>query len=225
MSTTGVGLSTDKGKASKPSRKVVPNHFVAIQIKNPKIHEQVARVQQMILTQNQALEKAIIALPTLHITLAVMQFDAEDDEVIGRTANAMDEALAKIRPNLTDEPLNFVLRGIDHFSNKVLFAQVDGKETVDRMIWISKIVKEAFATNGVAVTDEELKAHLTIMKLSNLSFKERKIVRKIDPTLYAEMLDCEFGDETVTSLQLLAMNVPKDANGYYHCVKQVFIND
>ncbi|KAG0725851.1 hypothetical protein GWK47_037805 [Chionoecetes opilio] len=51
-------------------------------------------------------------------------------------------------------------------------------------------------------------------------------VKKIDPCSYRQHLDLHFGSQTVSGLQLLAMNKNKDEHRYYHKEKEVaFVNE
>ena len=70
--------------------------------------------------------------------------------------------------------------------------------------------------------------HMTLMKLSRLwrSGMRRTVkVKSIDPALYAEWVNSEFGSTAVRDIQLLEM-ARKEADGFYKCLsKTVFIEE
>ena len=74
-------------------------------------------------------------------------------------------------------------------------------------------MKSAFAAHGLAkIENRKYNPHLTITKIP----RERKKWDKIDPSTYAELLDTEFGSQTIEGLELLEMSTT-DEDGYYQC--------
>ena len=46
-------------------------------------------------------------------------------------------------------------------------------------------------------------------------------IRAIPSSSYSDIVDMKFGDENVTSIELLSMTEPPDDTGYYHCFDKI----
>ena len=68
--------------------------------------------------------------------------------------------------------------------------------------------------------EEDFTPHLTVMKLSRMDFKKRKLnnIKKIPIDLYVDKWQNQhFGYQNINSIQLLSMTKPVQENGYYFC--------
>ena len=78
------------------------------------------------------------------------------------------------------------------------------------------MVRSTFESHALPSTDSRsFNPHLTIAKVSRSSK-----VRGIEPELYSELVDTEFGRETIIGLELLSMTDPPTDEGYYHCFER-----
>ncbi len=105
----------------------------------------------------------------------------------------------------------------------MLFAKIDYSEQRDdfEKLW-TLLAKNLVKYEILAEKDSDVrnfKAHDTIMKMSKMSFKEKKKVKRIDPDLYEDLKSTYFGIQNVTAIQLLSMEKPEAEDGYYYCHK------
>ena len=84
---------------------------------------------------------------------------------------------------------------------------------------LAELVHEAFTARGFPPTDTKpFDPHLTIAKVSNISFADRRRgLHRIEEKAYSDFSRKEFGTELISGLELLSMVRPKDSEGYYHC--------
>ncbi|XP_071150758.1 myb-like protein X [Mytilus edulis] len=198
----------------RKERKKPPNYFVAIQITNPEIIRGIGYVQTGMCKSNEFLKKAMIPIPTLHLTLRVACL--ENDEEISRMTKALDQCVETFNKD-SKEMITLDVKDIESFRNEVVFANVQKDECLTQVIKLSDILEECCQTNYVPSSDGKgFTPHITITKLTKLPFKLKKNVKKIDPSTYRSYKNDQFGKQLVTCLQLCSMHKPKDRTGYYH---------
>lgn len=200
-----------KGKAKTPKQR--PNYFVAVQISNDEIRESLHKVQDRILLQEERLEKSMISLKTLHITLMVMYIG--DPETNSRAKKALHNVYQEYDDDLSKNPLQLEFKGLSHFQNKVVYAKVSNEDASQRLSSLAQSVKEHFAAYSLFTTDtkDRFTPHLTVAKID---FKNKyKGVNKINPLFYKDYVNEYFGSQTIESIQLLSMTNPKNEAGYY----------
>ena len=111
------------------------------------------------------------------------------------------------------------------------------------MLNSSGIVESVFVSKElVSSSARNFTPHLTIAKMSKMprgwtqrghkkhhekrkgkksgSYADKKELRGIDHSSYAELLDMEFGRQTIEGLELLSMEHPPTEDGYYHCYQR-----
>ncbi|CAC5410927.1 AKAP7 [Mytilus coruscus] len=198
----------------KKERRKPPNYFVAIQITNPEIIRGIRDVQTSMCKSNENLKKAMIPIPTLHLTLRVACL--ENDEEISRMIKALDQCVETFNKD-NKEMITLDVKDIESFRNEVVFANLQKDECLSKVIKLSDILEECCQTNDVPPSDGKgFTPHITIAKLTKLPFKLKKKVKKIDPSTYRSYKNNQFGKQLVTCLQLCSMYKPKDRAGYYH---------
>ena len=103
----------------------------------------------------------------------------------------------------------------------------------------SGIVESVFVSKElVSSSARNFTPHLTIAKMSKMPrgwtqrghkkyhekrkgrSYDKKELRGIDHSAYAELLDMEFGRQTIEGLELLSMEHPPTEDGYYHCYQR-----
>ncbi|XP_046327709.2 uncharacterized protein LOC124111879 [Haliotis rufescens] len=215
------GVPRGKGDRQIP-RKPTPNYFVAVQITNPQIHSGLSQVQQEVMAVNHKMREVMIKLPTLHITLMVINLQTEED--IARASAALSESGSEVRERFKTLPV-LEVAGLGTFRNQVVFAKVSPGDALDDLTHIHGCVTDKMAGHGVVSTETRgLTPHITIMKMSMAkpAFR-RSVAKKIDLSLYSKFKDMTFGTETVQRLQLCAMLKPKVTSGYYHVAHEVYL--
>ena len=106
------------------------------------------------------------------------------------------------------------------------------------LLLLAGIVESVFVLKELSLsTAKNFIPHLTIAKMSkmprgrwhNKHHKRKKVkggrgydseLRGIDHSAYAELLDTEFGRQTIEGLELLSMTHPATEDGYYHCYQR-----
>lgn len=129
-----VDSEEDAGKKKKKKESKRPNYFVSIPITNPQISSAAAEVQQVVLQQEPNLAKAMIPIPTLHITLLVTHLANQEQVDLAATA------LAGVEPSLAEllggRDLVLPFSGISHFRKEVVFiglAPGEHRHTLDSL--------------------------------------------------------------------------------------------
>ncbi|AWP19864.1 putative A-kinase anchor protein 7 [Scophthalmus maximus] len=203
----------DKKKKKKENQR--PNYFVSIPITNTQISSAVTEVQEAVLQQEPQLAKAMIPVPTLHITLLVTHL-ANQEQV-----DLAASALAQVKPSLAEllvgRDLVLPFSGIGHFRKEVVFvglARGQHRHTLDSL---AGLLRSRFEEQGLVQGDSRgFEPHLTIMKLSRASKLRSQGVKRVDPALYSNYTNKFFGDQTVERVDLCSMLKKKQPDGYYH---------
>lgn len=206
------------GGANKTLR---PNFFLGIQITNADVHQAIVKVQEEMLAYNKSLMRSFIDAATSHLTLLVAYIDT--DEALQIAQSALDECGTKLMDIMTEKPVRLTFSGVSHFSNQVVFGQLVEDEQYQRLMDVAEHTRTVFLEKGVCMPDtRELHPHLTIAKLSKAPrIKGKRTPRKIDPASYKQHVELHLGYQTVTGLQLLSMNKPKDDKRYFYCSKNI----
>uniref|UniRef100_A0A131YJX3 A-kinase anchor protein 7 n=1 Tax=Rhipicephalus appendiculatus TaxID=34631 RepID=A0A131YJX3_RHIAP len=213
---TGKYGSSSSAKKSKPSKDNRPNYFVAIQVDDVNVHKAAKKVQDHMRSLEPNIERALISIPTLHITLLVLRVNDEDDS-LQRAKDSLSRAHQAVKDGLEATPLTLQFEGLDHFRKEVLYVKAIGEDSVSRLEAIAQICREEFEKSNLDLSGNKAFApHLTLAKLSKQS-RRKNGIKKIQEEWYAAFKDESFGTQKVNSLQLLSMLKPKDERGYYYC--------
>nr|XP_004542075.1 A-kinase anchoring protein 7 isoform X2 [Maylandia zebra] len=203
----------DKKKKKKESQR--PNYFVSIPITNTQISSAVSEVQEAVLQQDPRLAKAMIPVPTLHITLLVTHL-ANQEQVDLAAA-----VLAQVEPSLAEllggRDLVLPFSGISHFRKEVVFVGLACGQHRHTLDSLAELLRSRFEEQGLLQGDcRGFEPHLTIMKLSRASKLRSQGIKRVDPALYSNYTDKFFGDQTVERVDLCSMLKKKQQDGYYH---------
>ncbi|XP_029353058.1 A-kinase anchor protein 7 isoform X2 [Echeneis naucrates] len=203
----------DKKKKKKDSKR--PNYFVSIPITNSQISSVVAEVQEAVLQQEPHLAKAMIPIPTLHITLLVTHL--ANQEQVDLAATVLSQVKLSLAELLGGQDLVLPFSGIGHFKKEVVFvglAPGHHRHTLDSL---AELLRSRFAEQGLLQGDSRgFEPHLTIMKLSRASKLRYQGIKRVDPALYSNYTNKFFGDQTVERVDLCSMLKKKQQDGYYH---------
>ncbi|KAI0219263.1 A-kinase anchor protein 7 [Lamellibrachia satsuma] len=216
--------SADVDAEEASTKRQLPNYFIAIQVRNPEVHERLRAVQEEIVSSNEQLRAALVPLATLHLTFMVMRLSDSDDQ-LNRAKMALDICGEKLRNDLSTGQLDFNVQGLGNFRNKVIFAKVENGPILDQLSHIAETVTSTFADEcGLLPVDTKgFKPHLTIMKLSRARKLWNKGIRKIEPALYERHTETTFGRDSLHHIQLCSISKPKDEKGYYQVPHSVSI--
>ncbi|XP_077991853.1 uncharacterized protein LOC144446045 isoform X2 [Glandiceps talaboti] len=204
----------------KKSKRLAPNYFVAIQVSNPEIHDNLRNVQQSVMKSDEKLKDAMIPIPTLHLTVMVMHI--ANDEELERAKDALRTCHALLTPQFEDNVLEIPFSGLGHFNNQVMFARIQDGDHVSVLYDIAETVEKVYNQYNIVSTGERgFKPHLTVMKLSRAPSLRRKGVRRIKSEYYRQFNADYFGSQVVKGLQLCSINKPKTDDGYYYFAEEI----
>ncbi|XP_027140027.1 A-kinase anchor protein 7 [Larimichthys crocea] len=203
----------EKKKKKKESQR--PNYFVSIPITNTQITSAVIEVQEAVLQQEPRLAKAMIPVPTLHITLLVTHLANQEQVDLAATA------LAQVEPSVVEllggRDLVLPFSGIGHFRKEVVFVGLAPGEHRHTLDSLAELLRSRFVEQGLLQGDSRgFEPHLTIMKLSRASKLRSQGIKRVDPALYSNYTNKFFGDQTVERVDLCSMLKKKQQDGYYH---------
>nr|XP_043905114.1 A-kinase anchor protein 7-like isoform X2 [Solea senegalensis] len=203
----------DKKKKKKDSQR--PNYFVSIPITNQKISSAVAEVQEAVLQQEPRLAKAMIPVPTLHITLLVTHLANQEQIDLAATV------LARVEPSLAEllggRDLVLPFSGIGHFRKEVVFVGLGPGQHRHTLDSLAELLRSRFEEEGLLQGGSRgFEPHLTIMKLSRASKLRSQGIKRVEPALYSNYTDKFFGDQMVERVDLCSMLKKKQQDGYYH---------
>ncbi|KAF6735876.1 A-kinase anchor protein 7 isoform gamma [Oryzias melastigma] len=208
--------SEEDGDSKKKKREIKrPNYFLSIPITNTQITSAVAEVQESVLQQEPRLAKAMIPVPTLHITLLVTHL--ANQEQVDLAAAVLGQAEPAVAELLGGRDLVLPFSGIRHFRKEVVFvglADGEHRRTLDRL---AELLRSRFEEQDLLQGDgRDFEPHLTIMKLSRASKLRSQGVKRVDPSVYADYTNKFFGSLTVERVDLCSMLKKKQQDGYYH---------
>ncbi|XP_029446898.1 uncharacterized protein LOC115085247 [Rhinatrema bivittatum] len=204
----------NKGKKSiDQARK--PNYFVAIPITNDQILDKIEDVQELIVTKEAKLLRALIPVVTAHLTIIVAHLPTTEE--VEKAVSALLQCKSKVEAILQGELLNMTFHGIGQFNGQVIYVKM-GESEQKVLSKIAEFVASYFHEMGIDITGSKVfKPHLTFLKLSKAPSLRRKGFRKICSDLYKEYEDSAFGTETFGRIDLCSMHKKKQESGYYHC--------
>ncbi|KAM6905770.1 uncharacterized protein akap7 [Lycodopsis pacificus] len=205
----------EKKKKKKEKESQRPNYFVSIPITNTQISSAVSEVQEAVLQQEPRLAKAMLPVPTLHITLLVTHLASQEQVDLAATV------LAQFEPSLAEllggRDLVLPFSGIGHFRKEVVFVGLAPGEHRHTLDSVADLLRSHFEEQGLLQEGNRgFEPHLTIMKLSRASKLRSQGIKRVDPALYSNYTNKFFGDQTVERVDLCSMLKKKQQDGYYH---------
>ncbi|TWW69006.1 A-kinase anchor protein 7 isoform gamma [Takifugu flavidus] len=208
-----VDREEDAKKKKKQSQR--PNYFISIPITNTQISSAVFSVQELLLQHDPRLAKAMIPIPTLHITLLVTHLATQEEVDLAASV------LAQVEPSLVEllggRDLVLPFSGISHFRKEVVFVGLAPGQHRHTLDTVAELLQSHFEEQGLLQRGTRgFEPHLTIMKLSRASNLRSQGVRRVDPALYSNYTNKFFGDQTVERLDLCSMLKKKQPDGYYY---------
>ncbi|XP_068433533.1 A-kinase anchor protein 7-like [Clinocottus analis] len=200
-------------KKKKESQR--PNYFVSIPVTNTQISSAVHEVQEALLQQEPRLARAMIPVPTLHITLLVTHLASQEQVDLAAAV------LAQFEPSLAEllggRDLVLPFSGIGHFRKEVVFVGLAPGRHRHTLDSVAELLRSHFEEQGLLQEGNRgFEPHLTIMKLSRASKLRSQGIKRVDPALYSSYTNKCFGDQTVERLDLCSMLKKKQQDGYYH---------
>uniref|UniRef100_UPI0037E93032 A-kinase anchor protein 7-like isoform X2 n=1 Tax=Semicossyphus pulcher TaxID=241346 RepID=UPI0037E93032 len=210
-----VDSEEDAEKIKKKKESQRPNYFISIPITNKQISAAVMEVQEAVLQGEPRLAKAMIPVPTLHITLLVTHL--ANQEQVDLAASVLAQAEPSLAELLGGRDLVLPFSGISHFRKEVVFVGLAPGQHRHTLDAVAELLRSRFVEQGLLQGDGRgFEPHLTIMKLSRVSKLRSQGIKRVDPALYSNYTNKFFGDQTVERVDLCSMLKKKQHDGYYH---------
>ena len=202
----------DDSSVTKPKIIQRPNWFLALQFDNREILDNVRTMQSDVIECQPNLSKACVPVEKSHITLFVFYVQNVDKviEIVSEVVSSHE----------FQNDTCITVNGTGHFKSQVVFAKMTLDQKI-RDLW--KEIGIKLAENSLIDSypkEEDFTPHLTVLKLSRMDFKKRKLnnIKKIPIDLYVDKWQNQhFGYQNINSIQLLSMTKPVQENGYYFC--------
>lgn len=194
--------------------KLRPNYFLALRITDPEIRQGVEQIQDYLLDNEPLYGPCCIPPQALHITLCTLGLDTPEQIAHAR------EVLQRIQPELASglpkEPLH--LDGVSNFYSRVVYAKVKPhQQFMDFVDHLKLLVREA----GVEIRDNhDFVPHMTIMKVTR-PVARQKGTKNVDPWLYSNFTDMDFGQQKVNGIHLCSMGDERREDGFYVCPAEI----
>jgi len=216
--------------------------FLAIQISDSSCHGGLRKAQEKMLESDPVFVDAMVPVSKSHITLFLFNLDQGgiQDAKMDDLCVSIEKAVKDWRNNKVSDDngdaITLKLDEVGHFSNRVIFVKPHWSSVSPfPELWRS-LASHLFEDGFISEPDtdfEKFKPHVTICKMSKVK-RWRKQGKKLPRTFPREfqtlMADIEFGEQNVTSLQLLSMTKPPTIDpvtkgSYYHCHKEFFLTE
>ena len=200
--------NTDEGQ----NQKARWTHFVSLPIENREVLRKIGLLQEELSSRSPSLKPGLISPRKMHASLAILS--CADDAALERARLALAKCAPEFSALFAQGRAEFNIRGVGHFRNTVLWA---GVEDSWKLRAVATIVQKRLRQAGPGVivqgkdsyeNEAELQGHVTLMKTSFFTPKQRSALSKHDKDLsaFAEGRETfDFGWETASLLQLCAM--------------------
>ncbi|CAH8474486.1 unnamed protein product [Schistosoma intercalatum] len=188
-----------------------PNFFICQRVASPDFIEKALKVQSRICDTQPYYKDCCIDSKLFHLTLSTLRL--EGSLQISECMEALKQAETELCRSVPTNQLT--IKGVGNFHGRVLYAAVESNETLHFFVdQLNQILHVA----GFHTDDQKkFKPHISLMKM-NRSVSKKVGTNKIDPNLYGEFLDTEFGVFILDSIYLCAIGRHRDDDGFYHTI-------
>ena len=188
-----------------------PTHFLALRLGDPLLHEAVRHTQATVVSRDPTLAPCAVPPERSHLTCLVFQANSDDDLRAASEELASCGALANAEFG-GDLP-TVKIRGLGHFGQNVLFAELEAGPEKERLCKFVDDVRERFAERNLlrGTNEASWTPHVTLMKTSRVRSRSRRLA--IRPAAY-EGLEPDLGTHAFEALELCAM-AGADSDGFY----------
>ena len=160
----------DENSVTKPKIQR-PNWFLALQFDNREILDNVKTMQNDVIELQPNLSRACVPVEKSHITLFVFY-----TENVNKVIEIVSEVVSSHEfQNEKQNDTCIEVNGTGHFKNQVVFAKMTINQKL-RDLW--KDIGMKLAENSLIDSypeEEDFTPHLTVLKLSRMDFKKRKL--------------------------------------------------
>lgn len=209
----------------KKNTKNRPNFFLSIRVNCKKIHKKVLEIHNHIQNKNKILKHSFVSVPTLHLTLFVMNLkDSNEKQTAIDALNLSTGEIFSILQKYDNRIIQF--KGLDTFGGQVVYIDAEDDLSDNNAIkFVEELVealKSSFQELNIDIKHEKFVPHVTIMKTGKCRkvFKKSGI-KRIPEKHYEKYKQVKFGSQEVTCIELCSMNDKKDSDGYYKVLAKI----
>ncbi|RNA04082.1 leukocyte receptor cluster member 9 [Brachionus plicatilis] len=179
-----------------------PNYFISIPINSFEIKSNFYLLNSDLLEYNDEVENFLVPDTSFHLTLCTLRIDSVEE--MDLVKQVLNESKEKIKDNF---PICLNFRGLDQFYQKVLYVKCPSENLLKL-----KNLKEFFLTQleehnlNMAGNYYNFVPHLTVFKInSNSNNRNISVDDFLDQNLWKKYENFDFGEETVSQIQLCKM--------------------
>ncbi|CAI9722474.1 leukocyte receptor cluster member 9-like [Octopus vulgaris] len=186
-----------------------PNFFVALRITNEEILKKVAWMQEDILKNKPTYFDCFIPPVCLHLTLCMLRLDHTHQ--IADATNLLKNLQEELSKTVADcDPIR--IKNVYHFSHRVVYGCIKIPEELTDLV--QKLKCYFFEEKLLTDINKNFVPHMTIMKLTRQVSKLTES-NQIDPSIYEQYMNCDFGDQAVDNLYLCSTDKIRQDDGFY----------
>ncbi|GAB6033478.1 Solute carrier 7 member 3 [Chamberlinius hualienensis] len=207
------------GFASKTSLNIPPgrpNYFLAIRVTHPEVIKNVQIVKNHICEREPRLRDLMMPDAAMHITMAMLKLD--DTAEIANANQAVQDCKEKLADYFR-EPIVVRLKKMAMFNGYVLYVEVDAPPLFYQL---HKALLQHLGKWNVRLAHEfDFVPHMTILKLTRS--RGRQLQNPfVDPFVYVDYKEHEFGEQSCDNLHLCEIGVQKRGDGFYNCASEIY---
>ncbi|CAH8827621.1 unnamed protein product [Trichobilharzia szidati] len=206
LSETQTEESMDDTVSEKSKQR--PNFFICQRIESPIFIEKAKKIQSHICSSQPLYKDCCLDAKLFHLTLLTVRL--EDSSQISKCMEALKQSEMELHSCVPKDQLT--IKGVNSFRGRVIYAAVELDASLELFVnQLNKILQmKGFQTDD----QRKFTPHVTLMKVTRSVFKKTG-EKKVEPNLYSEFADMEFGKQPIDSIHLCAIGKPHDVNGFY----------
>jgi len=188
------------------------NHFLALRVRNPAILASIKTIGGKYSEAHKFNGKGVTPWRKSHVTLCVFHLA---DENVERAKILLDECAQTINQKWSKlEPLS--IKGVGNFDKSVVFAGVEENESLSS---IASITREAISSAVEHFDPKPFHPHVTIFKP-----QRKNKFQKPKMSFFKPIGEFDFGQESISTIELCSMTKPQQPDGFYHVEHIVSLN-
>ena len=203
------GASQQQNASHRPGP-LRPNFFVGIRVVDPDIVAAAAQVQDTIIAGDPRLKDGVLPPTALHVTICMLRISTPKDAE--RVKAVLERHQRHFMALFSASKLR--INGVGNFRGRVVFGRVELTPTLQR---VNAGLLQSFRNAGLQTpgNHEVFSPHMTLVKLSRPMCRAMGKSAFVEPALYSEFVDMDFGEQVVPELHVCSMLEPKEADGFY----------
>lgn len=187
-----------------------PNFFIGIRVTDSSIVAAAEQVQEAIVSGDPRLQDGVLPPTALHVTVCMLRVGSAKDAE--KVKSVLAENQKYFMALFANSKLS--ISGVTNFRGRVVFAAVKLTPSLQRL---NAVLLQSLRDAGIATpgNHEGFTPHMTLVKLSRPMCRAMGDSACIEPVLYSQFTDMDFGDQPISDLHVCSMTEPKTVDGFY----------